>query len=301
MTRIAVVGLGGMGSRIAGRLLGAGHQLVVWNRSPERAEPLLALGARRAASPAAAATAAEVLITMVTGPTALREVSEGPEEIAATARAPLIVLEMSTVGPDAVLRLRRSLADGVRLLDAPVLGSHAEAERGSLSIFVGGPAELYLEVKALLAPLGTTVRVGELGQGAAAKLVANSTLFASLLALGEALALSQALGLSSPAAFEVLSRSPLASQAERRREAVERGDYPLHFPLRLAGKDLRLIAESAAAHDLALPLAAAARAEYKDAERTGWGERDYSAILEYVLGRVGSVTDRPSGPAPKPA
>src|SRR5439155_5235215 len=128
----------------------------------------------------------------------------------------------------------------VELLDAPVLGSIAEAESGALHVFVGGPRELFERWADLLEVLGTVHHVGPLGAGAAAKLIANSTLFGTIGVLGEALALADALGLSRSAAFEVLAASPLAAQAERRREAVEADEYPPRFPIALAHKDAEL-------------------------------------------------------------
>ncbi|MGH3037444.1 MAG: NAD(P)-dependent oxidoreductase, partial [Gaiellaceae bacterium] len=150
---VAVIGLGAMGSRIAGRLVGAGHDVVVWNRTPAKAEPLVALGARAAASPADAARRAEAVLTMVADPDALRAVTEGP-------------IEMSTVGPAAVAWLADALPTGTGLLDAPVLGSVTEAEAGSLSVFVGGPEPLVERWTPLLAALGTVCHVGPLGAGA---------------------------------------------------------------------------------------------------------------------------------------
>lgn len=133
MARVAFIGLGGMGSRMARRLVEAGNELTVWNRTRERAG---ALGAVVAATPAEAVAGAEVAITMVADPAALAAVTEGPEGLAAGARQGTTVIEMSTVGPAAIRRLAQVLdAD---LLDAPVLGSLSEAEAGTLTVFVGG-------------------------------------------------------------------------------------------------------------------------------------------------------------------
>ena len=178
--KVAVVGLGAMGSRIATRLLTAGHDLVVWNRSPEKLDPLLAQGAVVAVTPAEAATRADVLITMVAGPEALRAVSDGRDGLFAGAGAPLTVIEMSTVGPAAVLELARKLPAGVTLVDAPVLGSTAAAEAGTLTVFAGGPDDVVVAVRPLLERLGTVHHVGKLASGAAAKLVANAALLGSV-------------------------------------------------------------------------------------------------------------------------
>ena len=271
MTRVAVIGLGEMGIRIARRLLEAGHELTVWNRTRERA---VAFGAPVAETPADAASRAEAVITMVTDPPALRAVTEGADGVVAGADEETTVIEMSTVGPAAVSRLASLLT--ARLLDAPVLGSIGEAEAGTLSIFVGGETEVFAEQRPLLDVLGTPLHVGPTGSGAEAKLVANSSLFGVIGALGEALALATALGLSRETAFEVLAATPLATQAERRRPGVESGKYPPRFPLRLARKDADLIAEQG----LDLRLLEAARSWLAEA---GDGDRDYSAVLERIL------------------
>ena len=285
MSRVAVVGLGAMGSRIARRLLDAGHELVVWNRTPERADALVAAGATLASSPADAARDADVVITMVTNPDALSAVTEGPEGVASGIAEPATLIEMSTVGPDAVAHLASTLPNGVGLLDAPVLGSRSEAEAGTLQVFVGGPPELFERWQPLLSQLGSPIHVGPLGSGAAAKLVANSTLFATISALGEALALADALGLSRDAAFEVLARSPLGQQAKRRRAGFEADDYPPRFPLWLAHKDAELVAAAAAKSGTELRLSEAARSWLADADAASWGERDYASLLAWIVDR----------------
>jgi 3-hydroxyisobutyrate dehydrogenase-like beta-hydroxyacid dehydrogenase len=279
VSRVAVIGLGGMGSRIASRLLESGHELVVWNRTAEKAAELVERGAVFAETPADAARDAEAVITMLANPDALRDVTA---DIAAGSTDATTVIEMSTVGPAAVHELRSALHAEVGLLDAPVLGSLSEAESGSLQIFVGGNPLLFALWVPLLADLGTPIHAGPLGAGAAAKLVANSTLFGTLGVLAEALALADALGLERGAAFDVLATTPLAAQAERRRPGLESGDFPPRFPLRLARKDADLVSE---ASDAELRLAEAARSWLVDADEGSWGEQDYSALLAWILKR----------------
>lgn len=271
-----------MGSRMARRLLDGGHDLTVWNRTASKTAPLVEAGATAAGSPAEAARGAEVLITMVADESALEAVTEGGAGIASSATT---VVEMSTVGPAAVRRLRERLSAAAELADAPVLGSLSEAEAGSLRIFVGGDAALFERLQPLLSELGAPIHVGPLGAGAAAKLVANLTLLGMLGLLGEALALADGLGLSREAAWELLDGTPIAAQAERRRPAVESGDYPLRFALSLARKDGDLVAEAARDAGLDLPLASAARDWFAEAEAAGWGERDYSAVLARIAGQ----------------
>jgi 3-hydroxyisobutyrate dehydrogenase len=283
MSTLAVVGLGGMGSRIAYKLLDDGHEVVVWNRDAAKAEPLTERGAVAAVSPADAARRSEVVITMVADPEALLQVTEGPEGVAAGVSDTTTVIQMSTVSPAAVARLESVLPDGTGLLDAPVLGSLSEVESGTLKIFAGGSEELVNRWTPLLSVLGSVIRVGPIGAGTAAKLVANSTLLGVLAVLGEALALANALGLSREAAFEVLAATPVAAQAERRREAVESGEYPRRFGLALALKDAELIREAAESSGTELKVAAAAREWFAEATEASWGDRDYAAILAWIL------------------
>ena len=274
-----------MGSRIARRLLEAGHDLVVWNRTAEKAQPLVEAGAVAAATPAEAAARAEVILTMVADPAALRDVTEGEDGVAAGVGEGATVIEMSTVGPDAVRRLGSVLGEQAGLLDAPVLGSRSEAEEGTLKVFVGGPPELVARWTPLLSVLGSPLHVGPLGSGAAAKLVANTTLVGTIGVLGEALALAEGLGLPREKAFEVLAATPLAAQAERRRESIESCEYPPRFALYLARKDAELVVAAAREAGVDLRLTEAARAWLADAEEAGLGDRDYSAVLARILGQ----------------
>jgi len=286
MSSVAVIGLGAMGTRIARRLLAAGHDVSVWNRTAAKMAPLVELGATAATTPADAAVRAEVVVTMVSDAGVLQTVTEGELGIAAGLSGAAALIEMSTVGPAAVSRLASLLPPGVGLLEAPVLGSIDEAESGTLAIFVGGPEALVERWTPLLSELGTPIHVGPLGAGAAAKLVANSTLFGVLGLLGEALTLAEGLGLTRETAFTVLAKTPLAAQAERRRPSIESGKCPPRFSLSLARKDAELITDAAAAAGLDLPLAEVQRRRFIEAERAGWGEEDYSAVIGWLPWRA---------------
>jgi 3-hydroxyisobutyrate dehydrogenase-like beta-hydroxyacid dehydrogenase len=270
-----------MGTRMARRLVDAKYDLVVWNRSPEKMRELTAAGAAAAASPAEAARRSDVVITMVADPPALRAVTEGPSGVAAGAGGRTMLVQMSTVGPAAVRRLASILPEGTGLLDAPVLGSLPEAESGSLTIFVGGDTADLERSAQVLRVLGSPIHVGPLGAGGAAKVVANFTLFGVLGIIGEALAAADALGLSRDACFDVLTATPVAAQAERRRPAIEANAYPPRFALSLARKDVDLLADAAA--DVELRIFEATRSWLSDAEAAGRGELDYSAMLAQIL------------------
>ena len=281
MSTAAVIGLGGMGSRIAKRLLDTGHELVVWNRTLEKAQPLVELGAGVAESPADASRRAEAVIIMVADPQALQEVTEGPDGVAAGASEATTVIQMSTVSPAATARLASLLEPtGAGLLDSPVLGSLSEVESGTLKVFAAGPDELVERWRPLLSVLGSVIPVGPIGAGTAAKLVANSTLLGALGVLGEALAVGQKLGLPREVTFEVLAATPIAAQAERRRPAIESGEFPPRFALRLALKDANLILEASGTE---LRVIEAVREWLAEANEASWGDKDYSALLAWML------------------
>jgi 3-hydroxyisobutyrate dehydrogenase-like beta-hydroxyacid dehydrogenase len=293
MATVGVVGLGAMGSRVARRLADAGHELVVWNRDQSKAEPLVAAGAVAAMSPAEVARRVEAMVTMVADAPALAAVTEGPDGVAAGVGEGTTVIQMSTVGPESISRLASLLPDNA-LLDSPVLGSLSEVEAGTLNVFLGGPPEQVETWTPLLSTLGTVLHAGPIGAGTAAKLVANTTLVGVIGILGEALALAEGLGLSRDVAFEVLGKTALADQAERRRPAIESGEYPPRFALYLARKDADLIVEAAERSGIELRVTEGGRDWLAEAEEAGLGGADYSAVLARILGRARSASQEES-------
>jgi len=286
-TRIAFCGLGQMGAPMAARLLDAGHDLTVWNRTPERATPLVERGAHQAVSPSDAAGRAEVVVTMLADPAALEQVVFGAEGVAAGISSGATLVEMSTMGPDAVRDLAARLPDGVDVLDAPVLGSIPQATDGALKVFVGGDAAVFEHCRSILEAMGTPTHLGPLGAGASMKLVANSTLGALMCGLAEAMALADALGLDEAAVLDILVDSPIGTTAKSKRALIEGGEYrPPNFKLSLAAKDLALVTATAEAAGVDLRLSPAAKAWFDDAEKAGLGDRDYSAVIAAVRRRV---------------
>jgi 3-hydroxyisobutyrate dehydrogenase/2-hydroxy-3-oxopropionate reductase len=282
---VAVIGLGAMGERFADRFLGAGHDVIVWNRTPEKADGLVSRGATLAPTPAEAARSARAVVTVVSDPAALRAVTEGPDGIAAGADDSTTMIEMSTVGVHAVRWLESALPTGTGLLDAPVLGSLSEAEAGELLVFVGGPRRLVKRWIPLFESLGTVLVAGPLGAGAAAKLVANATLVGTLALLGETIALADRLGLARRLTMDILALTPLGLASKRRREQLETGDFPMRFRLALARKDAELIQQAADAVHMDARVLAAAATWFADAEEAGLGDEDYSTVLRRIIDR----------------
>jgi len=284
MSKIAFLGLGQMGSPMAVRLLEAGHHVTVWNRTPERAAPLRQRGAVVASSPAEAAAGVEFAITMLATPEALEAVLFADGGLAAALGPGQIVIDMSTVGPEAVRSVGSRLPEGVSLVDAPVRGSVPDATEGRLHVFVGATDEDFARARPILESLGEIRRTGGPGSGAAMKLVVNLTLGAAIVALGEALALGESLGLEPGALLDVLADSPIGPAVRAKRANVEAGRYPPNFKLGLAAKDLRLVMDTADAAGQDLKLARAARAWLDEAAGRA-SDLDYSAVVATILGK----------------
>lgn len=297
MAKVAFCGLGQMGAPMAACLVGAGHDVIVWNRTSAKAESLVASGARAAASPAEAARDAEVVITMLATPDIVRQVVLGAEGVAAALPAGAVLIEMSTVGPTVVVdlgqRLNASRGGGaeVELLDAPVLGSVPQAESGNLKIFVGGSEDALARCAKILEAMGEPVHVGPSGAGAAVKLVINSALGALMGSLGEALALGDAWGLDEDILLDALAVSPLGPTVTRKRQNIASETYPPNFKLSLARKDMALVVEVAQLVGLHLRIAHAAKDWLDEADESGLGDLDYSSVVAQIRGAPASLGD----------
>lgn len=281
--KVGFCGLGMMGAPMARRVLDAGHELTVWNRTTEKARSLHKEGAQIATSPSEVAASADAVITMLADGAALEEVVFGDDGLAGALAPDALIIEMSTVGPAAIEGVRDRLHDTV-VVDAPVLGSVPQAAAGELKIFVGAEHGTFKRVEPLLQAMGDPRRVGGAGAGAAMKIVVNSTLGATMTALGEALSLAAALGLERETALDILAGSPLGATVARKRENIAELHYPANFKLALARKDLELVTETGRDHNAELLVAGAAKTWFERAAGAGWGELDYSAVIAWILG-----------------
>jgi len=281
MTAIAVLGLGAMGRAIAARLLGAGHDVRVWNRTPGKDDDLVAAGARRSTTPADAFREAEVVITMVTDPPALEAVLFGPDGAAPAIPDSATLIDMSTVGPTEISSVVERVAP-VAVLDAPVLGSVPSVESGSLVILAGGDHAVFERHTELLALLGRPIHVGPSGSGAMLKLVNNAASIATLVALGELLALTDRTGLGIDAVLQSLEAGPLASLIERWRPRLKGEDQSSYFRLALARKDLAIVFDEAEREGTELTVAQTAAARCDEAIEAGLGDEDFGAIVAFL-------------------
>ncbi len=273
-----------MGAPMAARLIRAGHQVTVWNRTRSRAETFQGRAAI-ADSPAAAARGAEAVITMLATPAALSEVLFGDHGVSAGMQPGTTLIDMSTVGPDHVLQVAASIPDGVGFVDAPVLGSVANAVDGSLHIFVGASQASFARCRELLAPMGTPIHFGPTGAGAAMKLVANSTLAGLMSLIGEALALADGFGLQQQRVIAALLDSPIGPAQPRKLDKIQSDDYVPSFKLSLMRKDLGLVLDAAQRRGVKLTLVQDAARWIEQAEEQGLGGYDYSAVVAQIRGR----------------
>jgi 3-hydroxyisobutyrate dehydrogenase-like beta-hydroxyacid dehydrogenase len=293
MAKIGFLGLGEMGTPMASRLLRAGHDLTVWNRSVERTVPLAKEGAAIASSPAKAAAGRDFVITMLATPEALEQVLFGTGGLAPALSPGQVLIDMSTVGQDEVRSVAARLPKGASLVDAPVRGSVPQAMSGRLDIFVGATDENYERVRPILESLGSVRHTGGPGSGAAMKLVANLALGAAMVTLGEALSLGESLELKRETMLDVLADSPIGPIVKAKRANVESGDFSPSFKLRHAAKDLRLVTEAAAARGRELEQARANRAWLDEAAERGAADLDFSAVVATIRGETPSADHRP--------
>jgi 3-hydroxyisobutyrate dehydrogenase len=288
MAAVAFLGLGTMGTGMVGRLLAAGHQVTIWNRTAERAEPLRQNGAAIAGSPREAASRADVVISMVADDRASRAVWIG-ENGALEALGPgTVAIESSTLSAAWVDELAALVsARGAAFLDAPVTGSKPQAASGEVLFLVGGDAAVLESVRDVLRPMSRdVVHMGPTGSGARMKLVNNFMSAVQAVSLGEALALSEATGLDTSAAMNVLTNgapgSPLVKTVGGR---MMSRDYSVNFLLRLMRKDVSYAADEARRHGVKLRTAGAALEAFDAAIASGWGEADFASVAEDIAGR----------------
>jgi 3-hydroxyisobutyrate dehydrogenase len=285
---VAFLGLGVMGSGMAGRLLQTGSPLVVWNRTHERAQPLVAQGARLAASPREAATGVEAIVSMLADDPASRAVWLGPDGALAGAAPGTLCIESSTISPAWCEELARAAAAaGCALLDAPVTGSKTQAASGELRFLVGGAPETLERARPLLSAMGKeTLYLGPTGAGARMKLINNFVCGIQAAALAEGVALTEGVGLDRGTALSVLANgapgSPLVNAVGPR---MLKRDYTVNFRLALMHKDLSYSIAEAERAGVPLRTAATARDLFATAMDRGLGDVDFSAVIESLRGK----------------
>jgi 3-hydroxyisobutyrate dehydrogenase-like beta-hydroxyacid dehydrogenase len=283
-----LIGLGLMGRPMGMNLLKAGHQLTVWNRTPERAQELVKAGAILAKTPREVAAASEFLLTIVSDPPALDSVlwgHEGQNDGAiAGLRAGSIYVDSSTISPSLVRRIAAACKErGVRFLDAPVTGGDWGAREGNLVFMIGGDAETLRDAEPVLGVLGGKwFHLGQNGAGQTVKLAMNAILALQVGAMAEAIALVTKAGLKGEQLVEVMQASMARSGVlDVKSPLMLKGDYKPSFPLRLMHKDLGLALDLGNQLGVALPTTAAAREIYNYVKGESKEDLDYSAVMRF--------------------
>ncbi len=290
---IAFIGLGIMGSPMAGHLVEAGHTVIGFNRSSEPVDKLVAAGGRGASSVAEAVRDADVIITMVPDSPDVQGIALGPEGVYANAPSGSIHIDMSSIRPDVAAELAEAgRAAGIRVMDAPVSGGQAGAVEAVLSIMVGADPADFDEVKPLLDTLGkTVVLVGPPGSGQTVKAANQLIVAGNYQLVAEAIVFLRAYGVDTEAALEVLAGGLAGSTVLNRKGAsMLAGNFQPGFRIDLHHKDMGIIVDSARAKNVAIPVGALMAQLIGALRAQGDGGLDHSALLLGVERLSGSTS-----------
>ena len=294
--RIAVLGLGTMGAPMAENLIKAGFEVTVQNRTRSKEEPLEALGASRAASPAEAAADAEIILTCVSDTPDVERVLLDAETGAINGlKEGGLVIDCSSIEPEATRRVAEQFrAKGIGYVDAPLSGGSEGAINGTLTVMCGGSEEDFERARPVLQVIGSKItRIGPVGCGQIAKVANQVVIAGTYMALGEALTLAFRAGADPEKVVEAIGGGVAGSWIlNNRSEKILKDDYPLGFRLRLHRKDLGIALDTA--REFGVPLAVASLvATIEDALiAQGYGDEDMSNLARFVRKGAGL----PDGP-----
>ena len=281
--RVAIIGLGIMGSGMAGRLLSANFPLTVYNRNRDKSAPFAGAGATVAGSPREAASKADIIISMVADDVASREVWLGDNGALAGVPRGSVLIECSTLTVGWIKELAAAATQrGCELLDAPVTGTKPHAASGELSFLIGGSEAAIATVQPVLSAMGHEfIHLGPTGSGALMKLINNFMCGVQAASLAEAESLIGAGGLNMEKALAILTNgAPGSGLVKRAAARAAANDFVPNFPLRLMAKDLGYAIDEAAHHGCSLQTASSALAIFKDAIAKGYGDQDFSAVIK---------------------
>jgi 3-hydroxyisobutyrate dehydrogenase-like beta-hydroxyacid dehydrogenase len=294
MAELGYVGLGVMGSAVVRRLLDAGHTVTVWNRTREKAEPLLAAGAQWAHSPREVAERSEIVFTMVTNTDAVKAVAEGPDGILAGLGAGKVYIDMSTASPANTRELAEKVAAvGAQMLDAPVSGTSITVEQGKASLMVGGDADAFERAKPVLEAIGPKVfHLGANGAAVTMKIGINLSLAVQMLAFSEGLLLAEKSGIARERAVEVMLASVIASPMVAYRGPLVLG-HPdeVWFDCHMMQKDMNLALELGRELEVPLPTTAITNEFLTAANAMGIGEKDFAVLFDVLAAMSGVETE----------
>ena len=288
--RIGFVGLGTMGGAMAANLARAGFEVVAWNRTPGRAPDLDGLGIRRASSPSHVAAASDAVVICVSDTPDVEAVLFGPDGVAAGAQSGALVIDCSTIAPGPTREFAKRLAaSGIHLVDAPVSGGSEGAEKGTLTIFVGGDLADAERARPILEALGKTItHVGPIGSGQAVKAVNQVILAGAYLGVAEGIVLALKFGLDVEQVVGALSGGAAQSWVLANRSGrMIANDYPLGFKVALHRKDLGIALDLARELGADLPVASLAAALEDGLIEGHHAEDDRSALARAIRGTAG--------------
>jgi 3-hydroxyisobutyrate dehydrogenase-like beta-hydroxyacid dehydrogenase len=283
--KIGFMGLGIMGTPMAANLLKAGYAVMVYNRTPAKAEPLVKQGAGLASHPKSLAKAADVVIAMVTGPEAMGELLWGPDGAGGAFNHSKVFINMSSVSPGYTRELARELEPtGVTFIDAPVSGTKKPAEDGSLIILAGGPQNKVAELEPVFMAMGKKViYCGAAGQGSMMKMCINLLLELMMEGFAEVLNLAKLGGLSLEAMLDTIYSGPLnCGMFQMKAANLQNNSYPPAFPLKHMTKDAKFIVDTAFELGAPVPAAQTLLHLYSTGVAQGWGDEDISAIAKVL-------------------
>ena len=290
MDRIGFIGLGLMGAPMATNILRAGYPVSVYNRSIEKTEPLVQLGAQVFNKPSLVARASDVVITMLSDARAVEAVMSGQDGVLLGSHPGQVLINMSTISPEETRRLAAQVETyGVKMLDAPVMGSTGPAAAGTLEILVGGEKEVFESQRELLGVLGKSIHyLGPTGSGAQMKLSMNLIVAAELICLAEAMVLAAKGGLDLAQASQIISASNIASNLiSRKVNNIVKKDFTPAFSLKNMQKDLGLIMSNAANLGAPLPASSIIHQLFTASKEMGHAEEDSSAIYRLLAELAG--------------
>jgi 3-hydroxyisobutyrate dehydrogenase-like beta-hydroxyacid dehydrogenase len=296
--KVGFIGLGIMGSQMAANLQKHGYDLVVFNRTRSKAQPLLDQGAIFAESPAELAPQVDILFTMLAHPDAVAQAALRADGFLDHLKPNALWVDCSSVNPSFSKKMATgAAAHQIRFLDAPVTGSAPVAKEAKLVFWVGGDATDLEQIRPLLLCLGNKiVHVGGPGMGTSMKMVVNLLLGVGMASFAEAMVLGQGLGLSQEMLFDSLFGMPaVAPFLALKREKIEGGNYEAEFPLRWMQKDMHLASLSAYEAAIALPVTNLTKEIYRFAMRDGHDTEDFSAIYQFMAGESGKGPDSMGG------
>lgn len=291
MANVAFIGLGIMGAPMAGHLLAAGHSMRVFNRTRSKANGLVSRGAKWADTPAEAVVDAEFVFTCVTDTPDLQQVIAGEHGVIKATRQNQIIIDHSTVCPNATRELAAKLhSHGAFLLDAPVSGGDVGAKNATLSIMVGGEPHAFERAQPLLKSLGKTINYcGLSGSGQLTKLVNQILVGGTLLAVAEAMVFARKAGLNPKTTLEAVGGGAAGSwQLQNLGPKMVSGDFRPGFMIDLIQKDLSIVMNSAEQNGTSLPGAALVHQLFSAAQAAGHGREGTQAIFT-VLEKLASL------------